>query len=44
MNDVNNEDEAERETTDAADHLQTVDDGAGCVEIWERLSAERDEE
>ena len=24
------------------EHLQDVPDGAGCTEIWEHLSAERD--
>jgi hypothetical protein len=25
-------------------HLRDLDPGAGCTEIWEHLSAERDEE
>ena len=31
---------------DAVDdeHLQDVPDGAGCTEIWEHLSAKREEE
>lgn len=33
------------ETDSAAerDHLEDIDDGAGCVEIWEKLSSNRDE-
>jgi len=35
-------------TDDAGDrddaHLRDVEPGAGCVEIWEHLSAERDDE
>lgn len=26
------------------EHLQDVPDGAGCTEIWEHLSAERDDD
>jgi len=26
-----------------SDHLQNVPDGCGCAEVWEVLSAERDE-
>ncbi len=26
------------------EHLQNVPDGAGCTEIWEHLSDDRDEE
>ncbi|SFR49665.1 hypothetical protein [Halogeometricum limi] len=25
------------------DHLQSLDDGAGCTEIWEHLSESREE-
>ena len=37
----------ESERTDDADpgsHLTDIPDGAGCTEIWEHLSDERDEE
>lgn len=30
--------------SDDAEHLADIPDGAGCVEIWERLSEEEDEE
>jgi len=26
---------------DDAEHLQNLDDGAGCTEIWEKLSEQR---
>ena len=37
---------AEDDSTDPddEDHLADVPDGAGCTEIWDHLSAERDEE
>ena len=35
--------EAEVEERDVADHLADVADGAGCTEIWEHLSEEREE-
>ncbi|WP_166377231.1 hypothetical protein [Halorubrum sp. BOL3-1] len=28
---------------DGSDHLGGVEDGAGCAEIWERLSERREE-
>lgn len=28
---------------DDADHLDEVEDGCGCAEIWEHLSDERDD-
>lgn len=28
-------------TTDDDEHLQNVEDGAGCTEIWEKLSENR---
>jgi hypothetical protein len=47
--DIGNESDAEEET-DAEpdddhvdDHLDDVEDGAGCTEIWERLSERREE-
>lgn len=32
------------ETTEAAetDHLDNVEDGCGCAEVWEHLSEERE--
>lgn len=36
--------EAEDETADDDyDHLKSLDDGAGCTEIWEHLSENRDD-
>jgi hypothetical protein len=32
--------EADNEDTDG-EHLQDIEDGAGCAEIWERLSEQR---
>jgi hypothetical protein len=34
--------EAEAEAEDARNHLSDVDAGAGCTEIWEHLSENRD--
>ncbi len=34
---------AEEEPVDTS-HLDGVEDGCGCTEIWEHLSDERDEE
>jgi hypothetical protein len=34
--------EAETEEVDTS-HLDDVDDGCGCAEVWEHLSEERDE-
>ena len=49
QSDIWNESDAEEET-DAEpdddhvdDHLDDVEDGAGCTEIWERLSERREE-
>ncbi|MFC7167091.1 hypothetical protein [Halospeciosus flavus] len=37
--------EVETEETERDDaHLDDVEPGAGCTEIWEHLSEERDEE
>ena len=33
----------DEEETDDYEHLQSLDDGAGCTEIWEHLSEGRDE-
>ncbi|ELZ40388.1 hypothetical protein C463_15755 [Halorubrum californiense DSM 19288] len=35
--------EAGTDPDDDADHLDGVEDGAGCTEIWERLSERREE-
>ncbi|WP_255666176.1 hypothetical protein [Haladaptatus sp. DYF46] len=32
------------EGDDEREHLDDIEDGAGCVEIWERLSERREEE
>jgi hypothetical protein len=32
------------DTEDAADHLNDLEDGSGCTEIWEHLSERRDAE
>jgi hypothetical protein len=36
------ESDSEKESTDRS-HLDGVEDGCGCAEIWEHLSEERDE-
>jgi len=33
-----------KSSTDDAEHLADVPDGAGCTEIWEHLSEEQEEE
>jgi hypothetical protein len=33
-----------RDPEPATDHLQDVDDGCGCAEVWEHLSDARDAE
>jgi hypothetical protein len=38
------DDEAEADAPDDAAHLADVEDGAGCAEIWERLSERRERE
>jgi|GEM_PF-368647 hypothetical protein len=37
-------DAASTESIDGSDHLDDVADGAGCAEIWERLSERREAE
>ncbi|MGB9930263.1 hypothetical protein [Haloarcula amylolytica] len=37
------DDDAEREEP-TTDHLDNVEDGCGCTEIWEHMSEERDSE
>ncbi|WP_435093922.1 hypothetical protein [Halorubrum sp. N11] len=45
--DLENGADAERETNSEPDdgtaHLNDIEDGAGCTEIWERLSERREE-
>ncbi|MFB6087637.1 MAG: hypothetical protein ABEJ85_03875 [Haloarculaceae archaeon] len=36
-------DETDEGTTERDDHLADVEDGAGCTEIWEHLSEQREE-
>ncbi|MFW6318350.1 MAG: hypothetical protein ACOC06_07785 [Halorubrum sp.] len=36
------DDETERDEEEAG-HLDDIEDGAGCTEIWERLSERREE-
>jgi len=38
------QDATDEEEEDIREHLEDVDDGCGCTEIWEHLSEERDEE
>lgn len=33
----------EKEEVNEGDYLEEIEDGAGCVEIWERLSEARSE-
>jgi hypothetical protein len=40
--DADREDEARADTGPAA-HLDDIDDGCGCAEVWEHLSEQRDE-
>lgn len=34
--------ESDEETDERPTHLDDVDDGCGCVELWEQLSEKRD--
>ena len=34
----------DEEAATDADHLEDVPDGAGCVEIWEKISDARDDD
>lgn len=36
-------DTANETADDDYDHLKSLDDGAGCTEIWEHLSENRDD-
>ena len=38
---MDREDPEETETESDGDHLRGIEDGAGCTEIWERLSRSR---
>ncbi|KDS91944.1 hypothetical protein FK85_13905 [Halorubrum saccharovorum] len=40
--DADAEGEADTESDDGTGHLDDIEDGAGCTEIWERLSERRD--
>jgi len=33
----------ERSRTDDYEHLDDIDDGCGCAEVWEHTSEQRDE-
>ena len=33
-----------KSTPDADEHLADLEDGAGCTEIWEKLSEQREED
>ncbi|WP_123620038.1 hypothetical protein [Halorubrum sp. CSM-61] len=37
------EKETDAEPDDGTGHLDDIEDGAGCTEIWERLSERREE-
>ncbi|WP_144920087.1 hypothetical protein [Halorubrum salsamenti] len=39
---VDPEREADADPDDGTDHLDDIEDGAGCTEIWERLSERRE--
>lgn len=34
----------EKDRDDVASHLNDVEDGAGCTEIWEHMAEQRDED
>ena len=38
---VSNQDASRRERDD--DHLQDVEDGCGCTEVWEHMSDQRED-
>ncbi|WP_096393309.1 hypothetical protein [Halorubrum trapanicum] len=40
---ANTDEETDAGPDGGADHLDDVEDGAGCTEIWERLSERREE-
>ena len=37
------DDETENDASDDTGHLDDIEDGAGCTEIWERLSERREQ-
>jgi hypothetical protein len=41
--DVDAEGETDTDPDDGTGHLNDIEDGAGCTEIWERLSERREE-
>ena len=41
---VSSKENQEMEVDDDTDHLEEVPDGAGCVEIWEKISEARDDD
>lgn len=43
MSESTHEHERERDESEADDHLADVEEGAGCTEIWEHLSEQREE-
>lgn len=40
---VDGEEEPAELDADSHEHLENVDDGCGCAEVWEELSDQRDE-
>lgn len=40
---ASSKDENEDEEEEIREHLQDVDDGCGCAEVWEHMSEQRDE-
>jgi len=41
---VSSTQDATEEEEEIREHLEDVDDGCGCTEIWEHLSEERDDD
>lgn len=41
---MSSKDETENAADTADDHLDGLEDGAGCTEIWEKLSENREKE
>jgi hypothetical protein len=41
--DTDSETDDEETASDDYEHLKSLEDGAGCTEVWEHLSANRDE-
>lgn len=40
---ASSKDEDDDEEEEIREHLQDVDDGCGCAEVWEHMSEQRDE-